>query len=75
MTPEKVRQRLERLNTHELQTFIESAQMLAATTLRSDVPDTEVNLRYALEQAHYVVYGLEELVARKADGEFIRRLE
>ncbi len=47
--------------------------MLAGSTLRSDVPDTEVNLRYALEQTQYVTYALEELISRKQNGEFLRR--
>jgi hypothetical protein len=73
VTPEKIRQRLERVSSHELNTLIESSLMLAGSTLRSDVPDTEVNLRYALEQTQYVTYALEELISRKQNGEFLRR--
>lgn len=48
--------------------------MLTGTTLRNDVPDTIVNLQYALEQANYVVFGLEELLVRKEEGEFLKPL-
>ena len=75
LTPEKVRQKLERVSTSEVQSFVESALMLASSGLRNDVPDTEVNLRYTLEQAYFAVYGLEELLARKENGEFLRPLD
>ena len=75
MTPEKLKARLTRISSPELQRFVESSLMLASTTLRNDVPDIEVNLRYGLEQAQYAVYGLEELIDRKKEGEFLRRAD
>lgn len=74
MTPERIRQRLTRLSGHELETFTESALMLANSTLRSDVPDTTVNLRYGLEQAQYAVWGMEEMLARREEGTFLRSM-
>jgi hypothetical protein len=74
VTPEKIRQRLERVSSHELYTLIESSLMLAASTMRSDAPDTEVLLKYGLEQTQYATYAFEELISRKEGGEFLRRL-